>query len=168
MRPFPAFLSPILATLLCGVCTVARPAAVTAAAATVRATQVQVDDDDAHGAFEERGNAICVTPGSCSISFSTVATGHRRLVEKVSCFFFIGTPGTLAFVSLNAASSGVSAPSEYLTITRSFGYGGAGYFVDVSTKFPFEGGETPVITAQSEQTSTEMQCTITGRDIVLP
>lgn len=137
-----------------------------AVTATVRAAQTQVVDDDAHGAFKEGVFTTCTSPGVCTVSFSPVAAGHRRLVQHLACSVYVAAPGALRYVAFLANS--FTVPREFAPYTRSVADAGQ-YFVDVPTTFPYEAGESPLIYAYADGTPIQdLTCTIMGRDIALP
>ena len=143
----------------------ARPAGVPAAT-TPKAAQVQIVDDDAHGAYKEGVFNFCNTSGVCIAQFSTVPAGHRRLVEHLSCSVHVPTTGALRYVAFLATS--YTAPRDWMPYTRSAADAGQ-YFINSATLFPFEAGETPMVYADSDLAPIDdLTCTATGRDIVLP
>lgn len=144
---------------------VARLAAIPAAT-TPKAALVQVVDDEAHGAYKEGVFTSCSAAGVCTVSFSTVAAGHRRLVEHLSCSIYVPTTSALRYVAFLADS--FTAPRDWMPYTRSAADAGQ-YFVNSPALFPFEAGETPLIYAYADAAPIQdLTCTATGRDIVLP
>lgn len=147
---------------------VARAALTAVPAVTVptKAAQVQIVDDDAHGAYKEGVFTTCTAPGVCTVAFSAVPAGHRHLVEHLSCSVYVSTTGALRYVAFLASS--FTAPRDFLPYTRSAADAGQ-YFVNVSEMFPYEAGESPLIYAYADTSPIQdLTCTITGRDIVLP
>ena len=143
----------------------ARPAGVPAAT-TPKAAQVQIVDDDAHGAYKEGVFTSCSIAGVCTVMFSAVPAGHRRLVEHLSCSIYVSTTGALRYVAFLANS--FTAPRDFMPYTRSAADAGQ-YFVNSPTLFPFEAGEAPLIYAFADSSPIqELTCSATGRDIVLP
>ncbi len=188
MRPHPAATVPGLMALLCTASTLAvaqraemppinpaatarasavRPAAAFAPAATaVKAAIVQSVDDDAHGPYKEGVFASCTVAGVCTVAFSTVPAGHRRIVEHLSCSLYVSTTGALLYVAFLANS--FAAPREFTPYTRSAADAGQ-YVVDVPTVFPFEAGETPLIYAYADTSPIQdLTCTVMGRDVLAP
>ena len=142
------------------------PLATPAVAAPVKAAQVQVVDDDAHAAFKEGVFNTCTLAGVCTVAFSTVPAGHRRLVEHLSCSAYVSTTGALRYVAFLASS--FTAPRDFLPYTRSAADAGQ-YFVHAPMAFPFEAGEAPLIYAYADTSPIQdLTCTITGRDILVP
>ena len=140
--------------------------AVPAATTAPKAAQVQIVDDDAHGAYKEGVFTSCTFAGVCTVNFSTVPAGHRRLVEHLSCSIYVSTTGALRYVAFLAGS--FTAPRDFVPYTRSAADAGQ-YFVNASEMFPFDAGETPLIYAFADTSPIQdLTCTITGRDIVLP
>lgn len=145
---------------------VARLAASPAITAAARAALVQEVDDDAHGAFKEGTFATCSVAGVCTVAFTAVPAGHRRLVQHLTCSIYVATTGALRYVAFLANS--FTAPREFAPYTRSAADAGQ-YFVDVATAFPFDAGETPLVYAYADTSPIQdLTCTIMGRDIVLP
>lgn len=137
-----------------------------AVTAVVRAAQVQVVDDDAHAAFKEGVFTGCAAAGPCTVSFTAVAAGHRRLVQRVACEAFVPAPGALRYVAFLASS--FTSPREFIAYTRSLS-DSEQYFANTAMAMPFEAGEQPMIYAYGDtQGVTDLECTIMGRDIVLP
>ena len=140
-------------------------AVLAAAAVAPKAAAVQIVDDDAHAPFKEGVFATCSVAGVCTVAFSTVPAGHRRVVEHLSCSVYVATTGALRYVAFLANS--FTAPRDFVPYTRSPADAGQ-YFVYVQSLFPFEAGETPLIYAYADTSPIQdLTCTITGRDIVL-
>ena len=103
--------------------------------------------------------------GVCTVAFSAVPAGHRRIVEHLSCSVYVASSGALRYVAFLA--SNFTAPREFYPYTRSVADAGQ-YFVHAPTLFPFEAGETPLVYAFADaQPIQELTCTATGRDITL-
>lgn len=144
----------------------ATPLATPAATAPVKAAQVQVVDDDAHAAYKEGVFTGCTLAGVCTVAFSSVPAGHRRLVEHLSCSVYVSTTGALRYVAFLANS--FTAPRDFVPYTRSAADAGQ-YFVHAPMMFPFEAGETPLVYAYADTSPIQdLTCTITGRDILVP
>ena len=144
---------------------VARAAALAATVAP-KAALVQVVDDDAHAPYKEGVFTGCTLPGVCTVAFSPVPAGHRRIVEHLSCSVYVATPGALRYVAFLANS--FTAPRDFEPFTRSVADGGQ-YFVNTPAMFPFEAGETPLIYAYADTSPIQdLTCTATGRDILVP
>ena len=140
--------------------------AVPAATTAPKAAQVQVVDDDAHGAYKEGVFTTCAVAGVCTVAFSAVPAGHRRLVEHLSCSIYVATTGALRYVAFLANS--FTAPRDFVPYARSAADAGQ-YFVNGPEMFPFDAGETPLVYAYADSAPIQdLTCTITGRDIVLP
>lgn len=140
--------------------------AATPAATTPKAAFVEVIDDDAHGAYKEGVFTSCSVAGVCTVSFSTVAAGHRRVIEHLSCSLYVSTTGALRYVAFLADS--FTAPRDWMPYTRSAADAGQ-YFINSAALFPFEAGETPLVYAFADAAPIQdLTCTATGRDIVLP
>lgn len=141
----------------------AAPAVTTA---TPRAAAVQVVDDDAHAPYKEGVFTNCTVAGVCTVAFTTVPAGHRRIVEHLSCSVYVSTTGALRYVAFLANS--FTAPRDFVPYTRSAADAGQ-YFVHAVELFPFEAGETPLVYAYADTSPIQdLTCTITGRDVVLP
>jgi len=140
--------------------------ATAAATTTPKAAAVQVVDDEAHGAYKEGVFTSCSIAGVCTVSFSTVPAGHRRLVEHLSCSIYVPTTSALRYVAFLADS--YTAPRDWMPYTRSAADAGQ-YFVNSPALFPFEAGETPLVYTFADAAPVQdLTCTATGRDIVLP
>lgn len=136
------------------------------AATAPKAAQVQIVDDEAHGAYKEGVFTGCSLAGVCTVLFSPVPAGHRRLVEHLSCSIYVSTTSALRYVAFLANS--FTAPRDWMPYTRSAADAGQ-YFVNSAAMFPFESGETPMIYAYADAAPIQdLTCTATGRDIVLP
>jgi len=146
--------------------TAASLAATPAVTTTPKAALVQVIDDDAHGAYKEGVFTSCSVAGVCTVTFSAVPAGHRRIVEHLSCSVYAATPGALRYVAFLANS--FTAPRDWLPYTRSAADAGQ-YFINSPALFPFEAGESPLIYAYADAAAIQdLTCTATGRDVVLP
>jgi hypothetical protein len=142
-----------------------RALAVPAVTTTVKAAQVQIADDEAHAPYKEGVFSGCTVAGVCTVAFSAVPAGHRRIVEHLSCSVYVASSGALRYVAFLA--SNFTAPREFYPYTRSVADAGQ-YFVHAPTLFPFEAGETPLVYAFADaQPIQELTCTATGRDITL-
>ena len=146
---------------------ISAPAAATPAAATpAKAALVQILDDQAHAAYKEGVFTACTIAGVCTVAFSTVPAGHRRVVEHLSCSIYVPTTGALRYVAFLANS--FTAPRDFAPFTRSPADAGQ-YFVNILTLFPFDAGETPLIYAYSNTSPIQdLTCTATGRDTLVP
>lgn len=141
-------------------------ATVQAAATTPRAAQVQIVDDEAHGHYQEGGYAGCTFAGVCTVAFSQVPAGHRRLVEHFSCSVYLPAPGLLRYVAL--LSNTFAVPRDFFAMTRSPA-DSAQSFINSPTHLGFEAGENPLAYAFAEGAAIqELFCTVSGRDITLP
>ena len=87
--------------------------AVTTAATAVKAAQVQIVDDEAHAPFKEGVFATCSIAGVCTVPFSTVPAGHRRIVEHLSCSVYVSTTGALRYVAFLANSFTPPPPTRF-------------------------------------------------------
>ena len=144
----------------------ARALATPAVTAAPKAAQVQLVDDDAHAPYKEGVFTSCTVAGVCTVAFSTVPAGHRRVVEHLSCSIYVATTGALRYVAFLANS--FTAPRDFVPYTRSAADAGQ-YFVHVPEVFPFDAGETPLVYAFADASPVQdLTCTITGRDLVLP
>jgi hypothetical protein len=132
----------------------------------VRAAQVQIVDDRAHSPYQEGGFANCVFAGVCTVTFSPVPAGHRRLVEHISCSLYLPAPAVLRYLAL--LSNSFSLPRDFSPVSRSPA-DSAQWFVNNATLLNFPAGESPVAYAFADgEPITELFCTVSGRDIVLP
>jgi hypothetical protein len=158
-------LPPIVAAQPHVAATGARALPVPAATTAVRAAQVQIVDDQAHAPYKEGVFSGCTIAGVCTVTFSVVPAGHRRIVEHLSCSVYVANSGALRYVAFLANS--FTPPREFYPYTRSVADAGQ-YFVHAQTLFPFEAGETPLVYAFADsQPIQELTCTATGRDITL-
>jgi hypothetical protein len=140
--------------------------AANAGAPAARAALVQIADDRAHGAYQEGGLANCTFAGVCTVSYSPVPAGHRRLVEHMSCSVYVPSPGIVRYVALLANT--FALPRDFFPMTRSPA-DPAQWFVNSPTLLSFAAGESPVAYAFADNGPIqELFCTISGRDIVLP
>ena len=130
-----------------------------------RAALVQVVDDAAHAPYKEGVFTGCIFAGVCTVAFSAVPVGHRRIVEHLSCSVYVASGGALRSVAFLA--NNFAAPRDFLPYTRSVADAGQ-YFIHSPMLFPFEAGETPLIYASADSAPiTDLFCTATGRDITL-
>ena len=142
--------------------TVTTLAPVTAA----RAAQVQIADDNAHAPFQAGGFNACTFAGVCTIDFATVPAGHRYLVEHFSCTIYVPAPGVLRYVALLANT--FAAPRDFFPLSRSPA-DSSQYFINSPTLLRFDAGEAPLVYAYGSGGSiTDLTCTISGRDILVP
>jgi hypothetical protein len=141
-------------------------ASLTVRAQTVRAAQVQIVDDEAHSPYQEGGLSNCTFAGACTVFFSAVPAGHRRLVEHLSCSVYVPSPGVLRYVALLADT--FALPRDFFPFTRSPA-DSAQSFVNSPTLLNFSAGEKPVAyTFADGGPIQELFCTVSGRDIVSP
>ena len=141
-------------------------AALTTAPATARSAQVQVSDDEAHAPYQEGGSATCTFAGVCTVTFSAVPAGHRRLVEHFSCSIYLPSPGALRYVAL--LSNSFAYPRDFFPTSRSAA-DSAQSFVNSPTLLSFNEGEAPIAYAYADSGPIqELFCTVSGRDITLP
>jgi hypothetical protein len=134
--------------------------------APVRAAQVLVVDDEAHSPYQEGVFNGCASAGACTVAFSTVPAGHRRLIEHFSCSVYVSSSGALRYVAFLANS--FAAPRDFFPFSRSPADPGQ-YFVNSPTLFSFAAGEAPLVYAYADTAPIqELTCTATGRDILVP
>jgi hypothetical protein len=149
----------------------ALPARITAAlapAATtpVRAALVQIVDDKAHSPYQEGAFSNCTFAGVCTVTYSVVPAGHRRLIEHFSCSVYVPSPGVLRYVALLANT--FATPRDFFPFTRSPA-DAAQWFINSATLLNFSAGESPEAYAFADSGPIqELFCTVSGRDIVLP
>jgi hypothetical protein len=137
-----------------------------AATAAPRAAQVQIADDSAHAPYQEGGLSNCTFAGVCTVAYSVVPAGHRRVVEHFSCSVYVPSPGVPRYVAL--LSNMFSLPRDFSALSRSPA-DPAQWFVNNATLLHFEAGEAPVAYAFADSGPIqELFCTVSGRDIVLP
>jgi len=131
-----------------------------------RAALVQIADDSAHAPYQEGGLGNCVFAGVCTVFYSVVPAGHRRVVEHFSCSVYVPTPGLPRYVAL--LSNQFSLPRDFSPLSRSPA-DPAQWFVNNATLLHFEAGEGPVAYAFADAGPIqELFCTVSGRDILLP
>lgn len=148
-------------------------AAITAAALTLtagpalaqRAAMVANIDDSLRSPYQEYQRNAC-NGNLCTVTFSTVPAGRRRVVEFVSCRTL--TQGTTRqLVLLTTANQA----QTWLPITAGNGDPGS-FFSSVPTLMFYEAGDAPkVFTFTGGVTSTQgmaIDCTLSGREITVP
>lgn len=130
-----------------------------------RAALVQNVDDSLRNPYQEWQRTFCDN-GSCSIVFSQVAPGRRRVVEYASCT--TTSPTGLVFeVELSIAP--VRKFTVYLPLQRSPS-AQSRFHANGATQVFYEAGEAPYVvsSAASPGHVVFLACTVSGREISVP
>ncbi len=130
-----------------------------------RAVLVQNTDDSLRSPYQEFQRNAC-NGNLCTVTFSSVPAGRRRVVEYVSCK--TATQGTTRQLVLFTTAS---QAQTWLPITAGNGDAGS-FFSSVPTLMFYEAGDAPrVFTLTAGVTSTQsmaIDCTLSGREITVP
>ncbi|HEV6966524.1 MULTISPECIES: hypothetical protein [Roseateles] len=131
-----------------------------------------VDQADRHAYWEDadlRSNAGSCIGNSCSLTFATVPSGTRRVIEYVACTFSASSSSdVITFVELNTqspygksrarlpAAQSVPGMSPFFTNQRLLAYYASGEQVAV---IAYDSGNA---------SPRNMHCSLSGHDVTLP
>lgn len=126
-----------------------------------RAALVQNIDDSLRNPYQEVKSMLCSV--SCTLEFSKVPPGRRRVVENVSCRTTSTSPIAEVALLANPDHSG----RVFIPVERSL-TGGVFYYARLATQYFYAAGEAPLVTSVGEAPVGSLWCTLSGREIAVP
>ena len=135
----------------------------TSGAFAQKAALVQEINDGARVPYQQSLFASnCNFAGDCAVVFPAVPSGHRVVVENISCFASLvagALVGPFTLGSQTFRNARVFVPAVAM--------GNSSYAANASTLLYYEAGEQPRVDTYSSAAYSSFICTLTGRDVTL-